>query len=91
MAEGRESSGHWGAVSTRASDVADTLPRSLLTPWSWKAEPTDLPEGQLYALNSVRLRRTHLKLTAEALGLPLGAGAEETRQLVEGHLISINR
>ena len=89
MAEGRESSGHWGAVSTRASDVADTLPRSLLT--HWKAEPTDLPEGQLYALNSVRLRRTHLNLTAEALGLPLGAGAEETRQLVEGHLISINR
>ena len=69
------------------------LQQSLLTPWTrqptQKNEVSDLPDGQFYSLNSVRLKRAHLKLTAEALGLPTGAGAEETRQLVEDHLISV--
>ena len=93
MAEGRESSDHWGAVQTLQSD--------LLTPWrkqsshqspfehrQQETEDTSLPEGQLYPLNSSRLKRAHLKLTAEALGLPTAAGVEETRQLIEGHIIS---
>ena len=85
MAEGSESSGHCGAHGA--------IHRSeLLTPWrAERSAKTELPEGQLYSLNSARLKRQHLKLTAEALGLPVGAGAEETRQLVEGHLISIGK
>ena len=68
-----------------------------MTPTLWRAgqssqtEDTELPEGQLFSLSSARLKRAHLKLTAEALGVPTGAGAEETRQLIEGHIISINR
>ena len=91
MAEGIESSSHWGVVRPEHG----TLQSQLLTPWragqSSQTEDTELPEGQLFSLSSARLKKAHLKLTAEALGLPTGAGAEETRQLIEGHIISINR
>ena len=95
MAEGRESSSHWGAVH---SELGGALQSQLLTPTPWnqaglssQPEDTKLPEGHLYSLNSARLKRAHLKLVAEALGLPTGAGVEETRQLIEGHIISTNR
>ena len=94
MAEGLESSGHWRAAH---SPLGGTVQQShdLLTPWraekSSQPESSDLPEGQLFPLNSSRLKRSHLKLVTEALGLPTGAGAEETRQLIEGSLISDNR
>ena len=69
--------------------------QSLLTPWTrqhtQKNELTDLPEGQLYSLNSVRLKRAHFKLTVEALGVPTVVGAVETRQLVEDHLTTVGR
>ena len=94
MAEGTESSSHWGAVRSEHGGILQSQLLTL-TPWragqSSQTEDTELPEGQLFSLNSARLKRARLKLTAEALGLPTGAEAEETRQLIEGHIISINR
>ena len=113
MAEGIESSSHWGATITPQEEGtgwfgSDRLQdqqrhQSLLTPWEQPARTRSftersqqdtldaLPEGQVFSLSSSRLRKTHLCLAAEVLRLPTTMGVEETRQLIEGQLISMNR
>ena len=54
-------------------------------------EDTELPTGDVYALNSRRLNATHLQCIAESLSLPKGGSMVTTRQLIEGKLIELNR
>lgn len=50
-----------------------------------------LLKEQVLSLTSSLLRKTDLRLTAKALGLPTAMGIKETWQVIKGHLISLNQ
>ena len=51
------------------------------------SDEEDFPEGDMYPLNSKRLRAVWIRRIAEAMELPTNVSVEETRQMIEGKFI----
>jgi len=55
------------------------------------SEEEIFPKGTTYPLNSKRIASGQLQSLAKALNLPTGASNEETRQILEGKLMELER
>ena len=56
-----------------------------------QSEEEKFPQGRTYPLNSKRIASGQLQALAKVLELPTGASNEETRQLLEGKLMELER